>query len=95
MKMDDKGGSLPPPLKIQLQLDVPFELCYDLKTGAICQMKGVVLAGHPDDPVEVPVEVSLTAEASKSLIVSIDRLLRHTRDILSAAGDGSPSGETH
>ena len=48
------------------------------------------------EPVPAPrVRLSLTPEATKFLLVQIDRLARHSRDILSAAGDGSPSDATH
>lgn len=36
------------------------------------------------------VRLSLTPQATTSLLIEIDRLVRHSRDILNAAGDGSP-----
>ena len=50
----------------------------------------------PPEPVPAPrVRLSLTPQATQFLLVQIDRLVRHSRDILSAAGDGSPSDATH
>lgn len=56
------------------------------------------LSGQPPHevaPSAPQVRLSLTPQATEALLKEIDRLVRHSRDILTAAGDGSPSDATH
>ena len=96
---------------VLMVLDEPFRVRYDLIAGTIVlegsvpvQTRAAMSDEHTQPPHQSPLPkpdiapqvcLSLTPQATRVLLKEIERLLKSSRDILSAADDGSPSDATH